>query len=983
VTNNKGKPLYTGRQLPLVAGRTPLLPVEKITRIFAAENPLEELRSFLRREPLTRHAMYVASPSLSDAVESWISGADEANQKAQLRALAYVSRMASRPTPLGLCAGIGRVAAGERTTLSVALERRRTHTRPDMGFIGELTKGVQTGGSGATVWYITNPAALVRGDRLYVTNVTLVSAAEALGNATEQRPISLRNTKAVQLVRDVALAGERYESIVARLVDRFSAQRDEAASLVDHLIEAGVLISEFAASPVGNTIEYLLERFEAVDPPLGASLRSAVNAAQQLDKRSLDLRALDDYSGVAAQFAHIHADYRSALTQTDLHSPFDGTLNDQVLDDAATLGEYLVRMSPVKSLVRYRERFEARYEGLERMVPLLELIDPNLGLGFPESPEAADADTGRDAVLAAVASEAIHNGAEEIELCGDRLSTVIPPLQAQDQSQVPESMEVGVQIAARSREAVDCGDYLVVSSGLVATERAGRSLGRFLHLLGPETTDRVATMVREGDSQSLPAELAFVPSPARSYNVAMRPRLLDCEIQIGIGNPGSVETIALDDLWVGVRNGKFYLWSASRKCVVEPRESHVFATETNAPNICRFLAALAHEGRRRIRPFDWGSSSRLTYLPRLRVGRLVLAVRQWRFETDCLKLKDEVAPTLRALRTTWNMPRYVLLGELSTYLLVDLDSPVAGPFVRSQLGRDAQYIVFREALPAPDAMWVPSGEGNHVVEFAISVVRRAPIISSGPFERRGPILDRTRYGVGSRWLYVKFYAAPQAVDDFIVRRVAPFVKELRAAALLDRWFFVRYVDTAHHLRVRLRSAVGKEAELRDRTIALGEEWMQLDLVQRYAFDTYDPEYERYDYTGSMEAVEGFFCTDSDRCVELLFVTPDVADMRVAAAARSFYPFVLEEQLNFCAMRTLQPLSRRKLNAVDRAQLKHLAQELRDTMPLMDLVNIIPVPSHETQLASFFHLHCNRLGLNADGEARAMLLLRALLLSHNA
>jgi len=124
---------YDARRLPLVVGRTPLLPIRTITKIFAAEEPLQALRDLLEHEPLVRQAIYVASATLSEAIDAWLAGAPLRNRNTPLRALAYVDRMAWRPTPFGICAGIGIIDVGDGTTLRVDVQGRRTRTRPDMG----------------------------------------------------------------------------------------------------------------------------------------------------------------------------------------------------------------------------------------------------------------------------------------------------------------------------------------------------------------------------------------------------------------------------------------------------------------------------------------------------------------------------------------------------------------------------------------------------------------------------------------------------------------------------------------------------------------------------------------------------------------------------------------------------------------------------------------------------------------------------------
>jgi hypothetical protein len=101
---------------------------------------------------------------------------------------------------------------------------------------------------------------------------------------------------------------------------------------------------------------------------------------------------------------------------------------------------------------------------------------------------------------------------------------------------------------------------------------------------------------------------------------------------------------------------------------------------------------------------------------------------------------------------------------------------------------------------------------------------------------------------------------------------------------------------------------------------------------------------------------------------------------VAAAVESFYPFLSEDELAVVALRALEPASRRKLAAADRVHLKRLASvdvgRPRDSALAAAVAGI----HSNRRLASIYHMHCNRLGLNGEAEARATALLRALILS---
>ena len=983
---------YDGRRLPLVVGRTPLLPVETIYEIFGAQDWLDTFRQFLERMPTVRDAIYVASPSLSNAVDDWLSGATLKNSQAPLRAFAYVTRMAFRCTPLGICAGIGTVALGENTTLQVDTEARRSRTRPDMGLLMEIARAMEGGENRGAVSYVANRAIVERGGRLYVANVALTNAIAA-GNhvATEQRPISLRYTEAVQFVLEITREARSFSSISHGLASRFTAPLEDADKLLEHLIEAGVVISELWPSPIGDPAAYLLERFEQIDPVVGDKLRTAMATAAQLDAVALHARPSADYRKISAALSALSEKAVDHVAQSDLLSSFLGNLKSTILDDAALLAEYWMRIAPVLTMAKFRTRFEERYEGSERMVPLLELVDPGLGLGFPEDLEPQKSDQPKsDSALMRIACDALRSGAEEVELAGADLDLLVPALGADSAN---ESLEIGFHVVSSSRAAVDAGDYLIVPSTLGASDGAAKSVGRFADLLGKDVTDRMRELSQNGhDEGALDVEFVFAPTEGRFYNVAIRPAVVPTELRLGIGSPCTNDEIFPDDLSVGLDNGRFYLWSGSRKKRIRPCESHVFLTDRFAPNVGRFLANIANDGRRAIRGFDWGPASRLTYLPRIRVGRIILSRRSWFFPAgnECDSPR-KAAAVLERLRTRWRLPRYVLLAEADNQLLIDLDSSVAADLLFDQAFRQRQALNLVEALPSPDQCWIEGAGGRYSVEFVASLLPVAKNITDVKTSKsdslRAGVLPHTIvpsrkcYGLGSEWTYVKLYMSAQAADYFIVHSMLPLIREFRKAGSIDRWFFVRYADPSTHLRLRMRATNGSRAAVRDQIIDFAATWLERGEVLRYTFDTYDPEYERYGGTSALARAEEFFTIDSEICAEVLGRTSDGSNERVAAAVESFLPWFGDPGIATKALAAFTKSGRRPLSSADRIELKRLSALEIESVRNNDLLRISD--TWNEPLLALFHMHCNRLALNSDGESRAISLARSLLLGRAA
>jgi thiopeptide-type bacteriocin biosynthesis protein len=974
--------MYEASELPLVVGRTPLMPVDAICKVYSADDPLEAFRRLLLEEPLVQQAIFVASPSLWTAITAWLKDKVGAKSTAPLRALAYLARMSARATPFGLCAGIGFVDIGSVTTLDLDERRRRTRTRPDMELIANAIADLSTGSASRYIRYVASTAVLVRGERLYVTNIQLVDSRLM---ATEQRPVSLKNTAPVKFVRELCCVARTYDSLVADVCGRFNVTTEEAEQLIETLIETGVIISELRLSPVGDPVDSLKKQLSRLDKALSEKLALALERARAMDEVDLASRSSDMYRDVCSAFSALARTESKSAMQVDLLAPFKGTLSASVLSDAAKLAELYVRMGATNTLTSLRERFVARYEGTYRLVPLLELADANLGIPIPSEIEhMAEQQYDAELLLSTLACEALALGAEEIELRTEELAVLAPePASATSLG----SLEIAFHVVASSHGAINDGQYVIAPSALIGTTGAGKSLGRFWDLFGDDAKADARISALECASDELPVEIVYGPANARNYNVLVRPRILDWELRLGVADLYSnANQIALDDLWMGLDGHRFFIWSQSLRRRIKLIESHVFNTVRLAPNICRLLALIGQDGQRIMRGFNWRSASSFTALPRVKYGRLVLSPRRWRFPSEVFGRSAESATVaLRRLSERWNLPRYVYLKRMDQVLLLDLKSAVVGDMLIGQRAKAQQALELQEALPSPGETWLKGASGTHVVEFVASLRPRRSAKANGiegPRVAPRTINVREKYGPGSDWVYAKFYMGPQAMEDFIHRVIAPMVAGFRELQRLELWFFVRFTDPDGHLRVRLRASLGNRATLRDGLLAIAEKQLTDGVIDRYSLDTYDPEYERYGGLDTIDPVERFFEFDSDHCISYMRQTDHSTDARVAASAESFYSYLITDPyLEDLALAALRARKSRPTESDRRATRRITSAEVAPCV--LGLREAIAGDGSTDRLLSLFHMHCNRFGLAAHAELRAGSVLRASLLARKA
>jgi thiopeptide-type bacteriocin biosynthesis protein len=366
----------------------------------------------------------------------------------------------------------------------------------------------------------------------------------------------------------------------------------------------------------------------------------------------------------------------------------------------------------------------------------------------------------------------------------------------------------------------------------------------------------------------------------------------------GVAGVPRRRVVPLDELVVGIESGRLSIeWPAAGVRVVGV-QGHML-NSLNAPPPVRLLLDVATDGRRQFTPFSWGPANALAFLPRIQYGRLVLALAQWRMEGGRMSAHasgEAFAEGLASWRECWGVPDRVYLSSGDNRLLLDLSKSDQVELLRDEMRRlpDGQRVLLQEALPGPEDAWLPDGGHGRVCEIVVPLVRTPPHgrdagdapadgsmaagtgapVQAAPLVRGdarvGPRTDLRLKPPGSDWLYLKLYCRPWQQNDLIAGPLLTFGEFATASGLADTWFFIRFADPEHHLRIRFhgdRSAL--LGPLMDQTCRWADDLLQAERVTRFAFDTYERETERYGGEGGMRVAEAIFGADSTSVAELL------------------------------------------------------------------------------------------------------------------
>jgi thiopeptide-type bacteriocin biosynthesis protein len=840
--------------------------------------------------PEVREALYVASPSLYAAIDSWKAAPTSANgARVEHSLVKYVSRMMGRSTPFGLFSAVSPGKLGRETKLELAPRseyRRRTRVDNDYLFVlvDELVKQPE-----------------VRERLTYRPNSSLYRAAGRLRYAGAQlvdkdrsyHLISVEPTPYLDATLERVRNGATREQLAQPLVDE-DITIDDARAYVDELIEAQLIVPDLGIFVTGpEPIDGLLGQLERAGITNAHAILTDVRAKiEAIDRGGLG-NSPERYREIAAALEPLPAKVDLArLFQVDMVKPANATIGNRV---AAELAQAIGQMGKFSrgrsSFDDFKRAFMERWEG--RAVPLSEVLDEESGIGFEAArgpgTEGAPLLAGLPFVggqpdnrttwsrveqhLLKRLAQALASGATEIVLEDADIELMKAPVAAV----LPDAFAATIRLAGTAAEPV------ILSQGTFGPSGA-RLLGRFCH-----ASAEIDAMVRAHHTaeEGLRPDAVFAEivhlNEGRIGNILCRPVLRAHEIvYLGVSGAPPEQQLPVEDLLVTIRGDRVVILSKRLDREVMPRLTTAHNFRLRSLGIYRFLCALATQDCDSV-GFSWGPLANAPYLPRVRIGKVLVERASWMLDKADLdpvtaavratnkaleKKQPLVGPTVQeviaTLRERRKLPRMFVVSAGDNELPVDLDNPLlAAAFADELSGQVAVKLV--EMFPPADQLLVSGPEGafaNEIVLMFTKQPEKGGTRQPAKLPRVGQV--RREFPPGSEWLYAKIYCGESTTDRVLREAVAPVVREVIASGDADKWFFIRYHDPDPHVRVRF---AGDPARLLSKVLpALERAVAPLTAggaVRKLVLDTYAREVERYGGDRGIELVEDIFWRDSD------------------------------------------------------------------------------------------------------------------------
>ena len=905
---SKIRNIFKERYQPLASFvvRNPLFPLEAFYNWNAddescSESVKEKLRSSLLdfyRQPIVQEALYAGSPDLHEKMLLWLenkSDSPEKKEKLELSLVKYMIRMCTRCTPYGLFASCTVGNFSETTEIVLADKNSlQRHGRLDMDYVCELHSHLlkQQEICDQLLFYPNTSLYRIGDQWRYI---------EHRFRKETGRSYHLVEVEHSDYLKKIVLAAMDGHTVtkLARTITDDEITDDEAREFIHELIHNQVLVDELQPAVTGE------EYFSVVLHKL-KNIQHTEKYVEQLEKVSEEFERIKNTDSASKNlFYHKIVEHLQqldvplhikTLIQVDSYRSATCTINKRVTEELLK-GNSLLHLLTTDAGTRdsfadFKTAFITRYE--EQWVPLHKVLDTESGIGYgrfatsgmEESPLIDKLPFNNESFKAQqqydtesfkwhLYQQAISQNKTEVVID----DSVLEKFSSKElpEAVLPDSISMMVKINAHSSEEVDKGNYTITLNS-PSGPSGGNLLGRFCHL-HPDIEKLTRNILEEEEvhrPDAVFAEIVHLPE-SRIGNILMRPILRKFEIPYLCRTTLDKEfQVPVNDLLVGIDANRVALRSKRLNKEVIPRltTAHNFAM-TTLP-VYQFLCDLQFQ---HIRSFGWhwGVLENQPFLPRVTYGKFIISKARWALTKEDVKdagkkNDEELSNYFTGIKKLKNLPDHVLLSQGDNELLLHLGNIFCLKLLLTEINKN-ESVILTESLDTPGCCWIKSPDGQHAAEFIFAFSKKKKEIQKTTDKTTEPqnikYIQRF-FPVGSEWLYAKIYCGTKTAEKILTDVIKPFTEELLSQKSIDKYFFLRYHDTGHHIRIRFHN--GHQADFWKDLIHLLREklrpYMSTQQVYNLQFETYQREVERYGFD-TMHLSEDIFFYQSNATLNFI------------------------------------------------------------------------------------------------------------------
>ncbi|NRF41117.1 lantibiotic dehydratase [Pedobacter foliorum] len=555
----------------------------------------------------------------------------------------------------------------------------------------------------------------------------------------------------------------------------------------------------------------------------------------------------------------------------------------KVIDSGSTLSHFshlpelisrlnsLGKSTEIPALEKFTSQFARKFG--EDFVPVMRALDPEIGVGY----DRLEKTNGAEDVLFSSFSTRTSRSNDLQKLKTHLLnflggSTALWPsaLKLEDlimennskASLLPNSITI---IASFVNEFVHIESIAGCTTNAV--------LGRF-SMCGKSYTGfcrEIADLEQNANPEVLFFDIGYT-GETKVDNINRRASIYDFQLNL-LNYDTSADPLTLDDILLSIQGNELLLYSRKLNKRLIPRVSSAYNYSRSQLAIFRLLCDLQHQGIQtdlnlNLRDLFPG----LSYYPRLTFKNIIVSPASWLVEIKHLHLeKGAIICSLKNYLTTAGVSQIFRVGDTDQSLCFDQHRDEDMMAFHKYLKKHKRFYLSESSVTgfAQDA----SGH-SYSAQMVLSITHQQKIydgmglVSAAELESQPVAL----FPPGSKWYYFQIYCHHTRADELLLEVINPVLTEFRL--VIEKWFFIRYDDNGHHLRLRIcLKDVNSGMQLTARLSALLNPYLQSGIVPDWRISTYKREIQRYSAI-LIDRVENHFCIDSESVLFLLSLPID-------------------------------------------------------------------------------------------------------------
>lgn len=674
--------------------RTPVISYkkfyEKAGNSYISNSDLQEICN----NAVFQEALYLASPYVYKELERWLNLEKEFPekefQKLKNTIIKYFSRASTRCTPFGLFSevGLGKFSSLINVSHDPVSEKIRD-TKIDMHFLVGLadyfTKIPEIKNK---LLYFSNNSIYQIGSRIRYVEYEYTK--EKREYIISSAPLSEELDRILKLSR----YGKTIQQLTDILIDDELTETD-AKEFIDELIDNQILISELEPNVSGpDYFSLLIARLKSI----GAEEQTDILIAIQKKIKVLDQKlgnAVNQYGEIEKLLHSLNCEYKANhLFQTDVYSKKISELPHswkKELKKGICFLNKIFNADKETHIEKFKTAFYERFETQE--ISLAYVLDTEVGIGYrqdiatkglhpyledlelPQSSKKAERKVELGAIhqiLNEKWQEAQQENKYSIELSDEDFEDF-----KENWQDLPDTFSMMAEIISENNKEKLA---LYGGGGISAANLSARFCSDKADI--QSVVKSIAKKEEELNSDVILAEIIHLPQ-ARIGNIIRRPVLRKYEIPYLAQSVLPKENqIFIDDLYISLRNDRFFLRSKKHNKEVKPYLTNAHNYPVNSLPVYHFLCDLHTQDMKPGLYFGWGDLKYIYhFFPRVEYKNIILANASWKITEKEIKQfsllmddQDLILLKIKEWRKKRQIPQWIQWCVSDNKLTINLDN---------------------------------------------------------------------------------------------------------------------------------------------------------------------------------------------------------------------------------------------------------------------------------------------------------------------